>query len=155
MGDHCFRKQRKTTEKKTKRRATIWVFFFLFLRTNKRRGDSRQCLNSTTSVQVNGSGQVSHWHSLDRTLEAPGSWQRQPLCLFLLPLGAEQQQRLGEKGVEDDTEHMQQQGWGWGPLLHWPPTCGCVCVNMCGCSFMCVSYMNKNNRDTRRVNYFD
>lgn len=35
------------------------------------------------------------------------------LCVFfLLPLGAEQQQRLEEKGVEDDTEHMQQQGWG-------------------------------------------
>lgn len=36
-------------------------------------------------------------------------------------------------------------GWGWGPLVLWPPTCGCVYVNMCKCSFMCVSYTNKDN----------
>lgn len=38
-------------------------------------------------------------------------------------------------------------GWGWGPLVLWPPTCGCVYVNMCKRSFMCVSCMNKDNVD--------
>lgn len=51
------------------------------------------------------------------------------LCaFFLLPLGAEQQQRrLGEKGVEDETKHMQH-----GLRVHrssgHPRVAVCVCV---------------------------
>lgn len=53
------------------------------------------------------------------------------LCAFsLLPLGAEQQQRLREKGVEDETEHMQR-GWGRAPVVHWPTGHPRVAVCMC------------------------
>lgn len=102
----------------------------------------RQCLNSLTSVRVDRSGQGPRRASLDRTEH--GTQQRQSLSL-LLPLGVEQQEWLGQKGVEYETKHLQKRAVDEGPAVYWPPTCGSACVNMCKCSFMCMSYTDKDH----------